>query len=179
MEVVSYQIESHDHITCVSDSWTVFAMSNDAPSLTEHVVGHSLWEFVSDGTTRQVYRGLLVRVRDGRTVTFSYRCDSPSLRRFMRMTMTPRAHDGVGFDSLTLRTEPRVAPMFMVHAAEQSDALVRVCSWCKRLAVANEWVEVEVAVERLGLFAGQPLIGITHGMCPGCFARIMGEGDAA
>jgi hypothetical protein len=179
MEVVSYWIEGHDEITWVSDSWAVFAMSNDAPSLTEHVVGHSLWEFVSDGATRQVYRDLLVRVRDGRTVTFSYRCDSPSLRRFMRMTMTPRAHDGVGFDSLTLGTEPRVAPTFLIHAGEQSDALLRVCSWCKRAAVADEWVEVEAAVERLGLFAGHSPFGITHGMCPECFARIMEEGDAA
>lgn len=179
MELVSYQIEAHDDITCVSDSWTVFAISNDAPNLTEHVVGHSLWEFVSDGTTRQVYRDLLARVRGGRTVTFSYRCDSPSLRRYMRMTMTPRAHNGVGFDSLTLRTESRTPPMFMVPAVEECDALLRVCSWCKRVAVADDWLEVEVAVERLGLFSNGSPVGITHGMCPACFARIMGEGDAA
>jgi hypothetical protein len=114
MEPVSYQIDSHDDVRSVSDSWTVFAVSNGASHLAAHVVGHSLWEFVSDVTTRQVYLDLLARVRGGRTVTFSYRCDSPSLRRFMRMTMTPRAQNWVGFDSLTLRTESRVPPMLAV-----------------------------------------------------------------
>src|SRR5450631_2450126 len=91
MEPVSYQIDGHDDIISVNSAWKAFARSNGAPHLAEQVVGRSLWEFVSDGTTRQVYRDLLVRVRGGRTVTFSYRCDSPSLRRYMRMTMTPGA----------------------------------------------------------------------------------------
>jgi hypothetical protein len=179
MEPVSYQIDSHDDVRRVSDSWAAFAVANGAPHLAADVVGHSLWEFVSDVTTRQVYQDLLVRVRGGRTVTFSYRCDSPSLRRFMQMTMTPRAQNGVGFDSLTLRTESRVPPMLAVPPTSQSNTLLRGCSWCKRVAVGDDWVEVELAVERLGLFGDGAPSAITHGMCPPCFARIMDEEDVA
>jgi hypothetical protein len=179
MEPLSYQIDGHDDITSVGDSWAAFAVSNGAPHLAAHVVGRSLWEFVSDATTRRVYRDLLVRVRGGRTVTFSYRCDSPSLRRFMQMTMTPRAHKGVGFDSLTLRTESRVPPLLAATPIGQSGTLLTACGWCNRMAVGDDWVEVESAVERLGLFGSSRLPAITHGMCPRCFARIRDELDVA
>ena len=37
MEPVSYQIDSHDDVRSVSDSWTVFAVSNGAPHVDAHV----------------------------------------------------------------------------------------------------------------------------------------------
>lgn len=179
MELISYQIDGHDEITAVSDSWTSFAASNAAADLTEQVVGHSMWDFVCGDTTRQVYRDLLTRVRDGRTVTFSYRCDSFALRRFMQMTMTPGPRNGVHFDSLILRIEPRVPPIFTGQVTGQIDPLLLVCSWCKLVAVGEEWDEVEVAIERLGLFAGSSPPAITHGMCPSCVTRILGDDHAA
>lgn len=109
-------------------------------------MGRSLWEFVGDVTTRQVYRDLLARVRGGRTVSFPYRCDSPSLRRFMRMTMMPGAGNSVAFEGVTLRAEPRVLPMSTGPADPPIDALVRMCSWCKRVAMVGEWVELQLAV---------------------------------
>jgi hypothetical protein len=93
--------------------------------------------------------------------------------------MTPRPRKGVQFDSLTLRTESRVPPMIMGPPTAQSDSLLRVCSWCKRVAVGEEWEEVEVAIEQLGLFGGCSPAAITHGMCPACVARILGESTAA
>lgn len=179
MDLISYHIDGHDEITAVSDSWTAFARSNGGADLADQVVGHSMWQFVCDDTTRQVYRDLLARVRDGRTVTFSYRCDSPALRRFMRMTMNQGPRTGVQFDSLTLRTESRVPPIVMAPASAQSDFLLRVCGWCKRVAVGAEWEEVEVAIEQLGLFGGRAPAAITHGMCPACVARVLGESVAA
>jgi hypothetical protein len=43
----------------------------------------------------------------------------------------------------------------------------------------HEWVEVEVAAARLGILTEHPPVGMTHGMCPECVARVMSEGDAA
>ena len=84
------------------------------------------------------------------------------------------------FDSQVVRTEPRVAPAVTISPAVRTGELLRVCGWCKRVAVAaDEWVEVEVAVERLGLLAHDPPVGVTHGMCPDCFTRVMEEVDVA
>jgi len=177
--LVSYQIDGRDRIETVSASWEPFATSNGGASAATEVVGHSLWDFVVDDTTRHVYRDLLDRVRSGRTVSFEYRCDSPALRRFMRMTMTPGSDGAVTFDSLTVRTEPRPEVPLLTRSDTAPGDLLRVCGWCKRVAVGDAWLEVEQAVNELGLLAGPPPAGITHGMCPACFSRVMAEADAA
>lgn len=175
---VTYHIDRLDVLTDVGHAWAEFATSNGAPKLAAGVVGRSMWEFVVDETTRQVYRDLLVRVRLGRAVRFEYRCDAPAARRFMQMTMAPRGQFGVSFDSLTLKTEAR--PEVPVGSgAAPGDGLLRVCSWCKRVDVAGEWDELEVAVSRLALFATSRAPTITHAMCPECLATMMKEIDGA
>lgn len=179
-DLLTYQIDRVDRITSVSGRWNQFADSNDGGTRATEVVGHSLWDFVVDETTRHVYRELIARVRGSRRLAFSFRCDSPTLRRFMRMTLSPGANGTVTFDSQIVKTEPREAPPVTISPDMATGDLLRMCGWCKRVAVAaDEWVEVEVAVERLGLMAEGPPVGVTHGMCPDCFTRVMREVDVA
>lgn len=179
-DLLTYQIDGVDRITSVSGSWDLFAAANDGGTRATDVVGHSLWEFVAHDTTRHVYRDLIARVRGGRRVAFSYRCDSPTRRRFMRMTLSPGSDGTVTFDSQVVRTEPREAPALTISPDAQTGELLRVCGWCKRVAVGDdEWVEVEIAVERLGLMTGHSTVAVTHGMCPECYTRVMAEVDVA
>jgi hypothetical protein len=175
LERLTYLVDRQDVIAGVSDAWAPFARENEAPELAD-VLGQSLWDHVSDDTTRQVYRDLLARVRRGHEVHFSYRCDAPALRRFMRMTMRAAPDHGVMFESVVERTEVRAASPLNGAPAESRGAIVRVCSWCRRVHVKETWQEVEVAVERLGLFAGGPAPALTHGMCEDCYARVMAAG---
>jgi hypothetical protein len=177
MEHLTYDVDGADVISAVSDSWARFAAENVAPQLGHDVVGHSLWGFISDLTTRRVYRDLMARAKCGEVVTFSFRCDSPCLRRFMRMTMTATDEGGVRFDSLTLRTEPRVAPALMPIDPVESETHLPSCSWCKRVAVGHRWEEVEMAVEHLGALGGGPMPTLTQAMCPECIERVMKESD--
>lgn len=174
-ERLTYRIDGRDVIAAVNDAWAPFAQANQAPQLTD-VVGQSVWDHVADDTTRQVYRDLIAGVRAGRIVTFTYRCDAPALRRFMRMTMLPEADGGVAFDSVIERAEPR-PPVALLDSTsgEPSAMVVRMCSWCKRAYVEGGWHEIEIAVERLGLFSGGPMPGLTHGMCEDCYARVTAE----
>jgi hypothetical protein len=169
-ERIRYQIDRHDAITSVSDSWASFARANGAPQLAEGVFGRSLWEFVSELTTEHLYRDLVRRVRAGRTITFPYRCDAPALRRFMQMTMTPGSEDSVTFDSVTLRTEQRAAVPVSHSPHLRTDLLLKMCSWCKRIDVEGDWEEIERAVARLGLFTGERVPALTHSICPDCIA---------
>jgi hypothetical protein len=174
--LLTYQIDSVDRIISVSSSWDAFAAANGGGIRATDVVGHSLWDFVVHDTTRQVYRDLIARVRSGRSVAFSFRCDSPTRRRFMRMTMRPGVNGTVTFDSQVLRTEPREAPAVTISPDTRTGDLLRICGWCKRVAVGDdEWVDVEIAVDRLGLMADRSPVGVTHGMCPECFTRVMEE----
>ena len=178
MSSVTYQLNAADEILSVGGDWAPFAQANEAPYLADGVIGRPLWDFVGGMTTRHVYRELLARVRAGRTVAFDYRCDSPDLRRFLRMTISPGSEGGVAFDSRTVRTEPRVPPLPSLVSGQGTEPGLRMCSWCKRVDLSQLWEELEIAVERLGLLTlGHPPL-ISHAMCPRCYVRIMEDSDA-
>lgn len=174
-EVIRYEIDAHDRLVSVRDAWAAFASANGAPHLASGVLGRSLWDFVSDDSTRDVYRRLIAQARTGRVVTFRYRCDAPAMRRYLKMTIRLRAGDMVEFESLTLKTEPRAAPFLPAAAQPSSGALLRICSWCSRIAVEHDWLEAEDAIDRLRLFDTPVAATITHGMCAECIKRMIGE----
>jgi hypothetical protein len=59
-----------------------------------------------------------------------------------------------------------------------------VCAWCERVRVGGSWLEGERA---LALIEPAHESQLTHGICPGCFDRVMrhaarqrgARGDAA
>lgn len=172
---VSYLIDKTDVIVSVGDSWSHFAEANGAVHLVTGVIGRPLWSFVTGLTTQHVYRELLSRVRRGQPATFTYRCDAPAVRRFMRMTMMPGEHGSVTFDSIVERTESRPPIITLASASHGADPGLRMCSWCKLVEVQESWVEIEIAVERLGLLTVSEPPLITHTMCPPCFARFTAD----
>ena len=94
------------------------------------------------------------------------------MRRWLELTMAPRAGGGIDFVSRQLRAEPRVPPFPFDRAPVDSATLLRMCSWCKNVQVAPAtWDSAEEAVRALGLFEQPVVPEITHGICPGCVER--------
>jgi len=169
---ITYQIDSDNRLTNLSGKWSVFAADNQAADLTEaFVVNKSLFVFISDESSRHLYKMLIERTRiDCQTLRFPFRCDAPDRRRFMEMEIFPLNHESIGFRSCILKEEPREPVALLDPVAVRSDELVKICSWRKRVQLDHsEWVEVEEAVARLGLFQANALPGLTHGMCPSCY----------
>lgn len=178
-----YRIDAGDIITAVNPDWDAFARENEGAHLTgEHVVGRDLWAFIGDFETAQIYRAVLARLRGGAVVPpLPFRCDSPALRRFMELHLRAVTDDGgVELEARLLRSEPREAVALLDPAAPRDDELLRMCSWCKRVAVTeSQWCEVEEAAQRLRLFERDRLPELTHAMCDRCFDDLHGadEGD--
>ena len=166
MHYISYDIGPDDIITAVGGEWELFALENGAPDLVS-VTGCYLWEFIAGLATREVYRELLVRVRRGDEVRFPFRCDGPDIIREMSMMMHPLESGAVRFESFLLATKPRMVRQRM-HAVEG----LRMCSWCKRVAIGDEWLYPEFAVEALAPFEAAADTAIAHGICPGCAAML-------
>jgi hypothetical protein len=128
---------------------------------------------VSDELTRHIYQQMLVEVRNGRSLSFDFRCDSPDRRRFLEMRMTPFANEGVQFETFTTCVEERSSQELYRRPAEFTDELVITCSWCKKIRTAeNVWYEVEQAVQILQLFELNPTPNLSHGMCEDCYDSI-------
>ena len=166
---VVFSIDRHDQIVAVNDTWTTFALANDAPDLVnERVLQRSIWDFIVDTTTRQLYGDLLLRVRRGIPARFPFRCDSPTARRHLEMRLTPKPDHTVRFESVVLASELRVQQPLWDRHVQRGEDLVRVCSWCKRVEMAGEWFNVEDAIGRLRLFERHAMPRLSHGICRDC-----------
>lgn len=102
-------------------------------------------------------------------------CDGPRMRRFLRITFAPAPFGGVAIETELVREEPRAVVHLLDRHADRGNGLLESCSWCERVKVLEEWMEIEEAVTRLQLFEDATLPVLTHGICEVCAARIQGE----
>ena len=173
-EATRYEVDAAGRISRVGGGWDAFARDNGAANLAAGaVVGRRLGDFITEPATRALYDSLLLRVRAGRRLTVPFRCDGPAVRRFMELAMEPGPEGSVRFEALLLSAEPRAPVALLDAAAPRSPEFLKVCAWCRMVEVAEEWREVEEAVEALGLFDARALPAITHGICPRCRAAVM------
>jgi hypothetical protein len=177
---LSYSIDAADCIEAVNESWTRFATANGGESvLPSNVVGSSLWRWISDASTRQVYKTLLKNARSGAPlVRFRFRCDAPRERRLLEMHISANRDASVDFETRLILSQPRDDVRLIAADAPRTDALISVCGWCMRVQVSpGQWIEVDRAVVMLELFQSERLPAITHGMCPECYDTMMAAAD--
>ena len=173
---VVYLVDEEDRITFLSDSFTRFAMDNDAPHLVgPTILGQRLWDHITEPTTAELYQAMLARVRqEGAALAVPIRCDGPHIIRKLSVEMWPMEADGVRFVSKPVELTPRQPNPVLDIRSERNDRLIRLCSWCKCVHVEGQgWMEADRAVHVLGLFQQMPLPRITHGICQNCAKGVL------
>ena len=172
-----YRVDAQDRILSANDEWFAFARENGARELDHStVIGQSLLGFLCNTETQHLFDILLKKVRvTGDTVSLSYRCDSPDCRRCMELELVPKRDAEVEFRSRIVQQEFR-EPVRMLEEVERSDELLKMCGWCKKIAMPDKrWVEVEEAVDALNLFAAVRVPKISHGICEECHSALLKE----
>jgi hypothetical protein len=174
-EALSYAIDEHDHLVRVDEGYYRFAEENGWNEAGASL-GRLLWDYVAGHEMRKLQRLLVRRVRDEvGDVTLPFRCDGPDLRREMDIRIVARPGGRVVLFSARLRAEEeRDLPQRLLDpAAPRSEEMLEMCGWCDRFEVDGEWVEVEEAARRLGLFDQAELPELSHGICPDCNAMLL------
>jgi hypothetical protein len=181
MQTYKYMVDRNDTVVRLSENWQAFADDNRGGPrcLPGNVIGSSLWGHICDWETKHLYEIVLERVREHHhRATFPFRCDSPDMRRFLTLSVTPLDEGSINFESKIIKTEARKPVALLDPQVKRSNEFLRICSMCKKIAVSGvEWVEAEVAVERLKLFQMAIMPQFTHGICPSCFSAAMEELD--
>lgn len=168
-----YTVDQQDVIKSVCPLWLAFARENGAPQLTrEEVLGRSLWDFIAGAETRQLYQTLLERVRASNASTVvPFRCDSPTLRRYMRLELTPEPDGSVQFDGVLERVEQTVPYNLLEQSYPRSVQMLTLCSCCKRILMENcGWLEIGAVADRLDLLHKSIAPKLRHSLCPDCLA---------
>ena len=173
-----YTIDSEDRLDSVNPAWLEFARENDAIELTaDGVVGRSLWEFIAGAETRYLYGLLFRRVRDEASeAAVPFRCDSPSIRRFMIWDLNADTQGGIELRGKLIRSEPREPVYLLDPTVPRTDDFLTICSWCRQVRLpTGRWQEADLAVAAMGLFMVPQLPQLTNETCPACEARIRAE----
>ena len=171
-EGVAYEIDARDRIVYVNDAWNHFAHANDGAELArDEVLNRSLWDFVSDPTTRELYRQVITRIRAGYEIKFNFRCDSPGCTRLLEMDVRPLGSH-VRFETRTIEVEPREDVALLDRRQPRSPAAVRMCAWCTRILAGDTWITFDEGIARLGLLEAAAVPQLTHGICPECYSQM-------
>jgi len=170
---IIYRVNAADQICFTNSQYDEFAVANDGDAAhSATVLNRPLWDFIGDPTTRHLYQQVIERVREGRSIRFSFRCDSPTCRRQSELTVVPVEGGCVEFRTHTISEEERPTPTLLQHHAGSSGQLLRMCAWCNLVEANGAWVEIEEAARRLQLFEHSRLPAITHGICEPCFVKM-------
>lgn len=168
-----YEIDRDDRMVRMSDNWDDFALSNGGRNIcTGDLLARPLMDYIAGDECRMIWRLLLAKVRKTRVpIALPYRCDGPSTRRFMEMTIRPLEREGIGFCSSIILEEKRPAVALLDAAAPRGEDRLLMCSWCNRGKSGNQWMEVDDLVRRENLFVHGTVPLMTHGMCEDCALR--------
>ena len=166
-----YRLDANDVLVEVDARWLAFARENGAMGLNrDAVLGRSIWEFIKGETVIAIYKAIHERVRrDADSAVFPFRCDSPNLRRYMRMTITPGRHGELLYETVMERAIPQ-RPLAMLDAQRPRSAQsLDVCSCCKRAMLEGiGWLDLEDVSFRLGLLEAASVPEVRHALCPRC-----------
>jgi hypothetical protein len=178
---MSYVLGPDDRIAAVDQAWNTFAASQGAGDLTgAQIVGKPLRACIADSNTHEIYALLFGAARKlQRSVAVPFRCDSPGLRRFMTLRADPLPDGSLRISTTLVRAEERPPVALLSPTAPRSDGVLKICGWCKRIPLSSgAWVEVEIALQELGLLEASEMPRLTHGVCPACAASLQAEIDA-
>ena len=176
---IIYRVNQSDEIVFVNQAWDRFSSTNGGEKVTSaEVLNRFLWEFITESTTQELYRQVLRRIRSGRSLQFNFRCDSPECRRLLEMHVYRAEGDTIEFRTHELSKEFREPPIILDSHAARSQEMLRACGWCKKVFVADAWVEAEEAVKQLRLFEQSLMPNMTHGICPPCYEIISEKIDS-
>lgn len=169
------------------DNWAEFAVANAAQEgpQASGLIGTNLFQYISGEEVIASYESCFDAIRSGRsrTVSFTYRCDAPDIRREMRMCLSGISVDAVPravlMQSLTLdeRERPPVS-LFDIANARASEAtlpLVTLCSYCHDVKQGDAWV----TAEHYYAHGGAERMRVSHGICPQCHGTKIPAWDAA
>lgn len=165
----SYTIHS------IGGDWNDFAHENNAPGLTsDSVIGHSLWDYISDPAVMHFYSGAVKAVLNyGKPISIPFRRAAPDWRRSMKLRLIRSSRELCEVICTTSAMEPRPWMELLDDTIERSDFWLPICSWCKPVGIDDSrWIEVEDAANELNDNVVWPLPKLVHVTYPECQTKL-------
>ena len=166
-------------------NWNRFCAESRTSDLgVDRVLGRSLFDFIEGEEVKATIHAVLDRLDRGDVAEWvmPYRCDTPRLKRNMRLSVSPIVEDGkvAGylFQSVMLDQETRPpVDLFEVDsmASRMADlkgrTFVLMCNWCQRVKLRDDPERPFVEGHEYYRRGGSPSVAVFHTICPDCRVR--------
>lgn len=167
-------LDQHDVITSVSmPEWDEFAWTNDGPEATaDKVIGRNLKSFVMGFMTLMWLESVLELARSKNVeIESTYRCDAPSEKRYMKMSISPQTHGQLYIVYQFLQTKPIMPPIHFNYAEAIDSLYMERCSICNRIRPNGVWCEPETAFQK-GLVRDSRSLPVNYTVCHECMFQL-------
>lgn len=175
---IQYRIDGTNRIQFINEAWFEFAAQNGAEELnSDYILGNLIWKFIAGKEVMQLYDLIFKAVRKThKDAVFSFRCDSPAYRRYLRLTVSPLPDEALMLSTEQIREVSRSPVPLLDLDTARGEEYLTICSWCIKARLPSEkWVELEEAVNHFDLLARKDFPKLTHGICPECVTKIKNE----
>ena len=164
-----YRVDEDDVIVDIGGLWDDFALGNDGPGILKaQVLGTKLYQHIKGETCRTYVWTMLDGVRKlEKPVVRSYRCDSPTCKRFMTMSVVPEPRNRLLLEHRLDSIQPFDRPLKFAYAPRNPRTKVTRCTMCNRLQVDGAWSEPEHVLTK----AAKPVTDATlviYSVCKDC-----------
>lgn len=137
--IYRYEIDETDRICDVDDQWLAFAVQNGAGELTrDAVVGQSVHRYMAGWSVCELYATLFGKLRQRRSsATFPFRCDSPDLKRYMQMEISPGTNGHLMLAGRMLHSIARPRIPLLDPKTRHNGEWQIICSLCRRIPLTK------------------------------------------
>lgn len=173
-EKIIYWLDQSRKIIDVSGPWDEFAVENNGrDALAGRVRGRLLWEFIKGDATRMWMDTLInLAVVTGRQVERLYRCDSPDLKRNMKMTIIPGYDTLIKIEHQLLSTERKHVSSRFHYSGDDLPGIRKRCSICGRINSPEGWSEPDREALDKGL-EGDISFRVIYTVCDDCSSDLV------
>lgn len=164
-------------VTQVTGDWSAFASANGAELRDEHIVGRSIWGFISGRKVQDLYRRIYDAVRRTKLgFTLPCRCDGVTAMRHIRVHVQPVGRtNSLHCTSRITREVARPPVRLLERMAGDERRGAAYCSWCNRVQTPIGWVLNRDAEDALGADAVEATPVLVPSVCERCSRLLDGS----
>lgn len=170
-----YEVDHENNIICLSANWDDRVLKQQTPELlSQEIMGKPLASFFLDQLTIMFVTSMLDSARlKQMSIKKPYRCDTPSLKRYMMMKVTPFDNDSVRVSHYLLKSIPwkyvthfRASREHQPVIAQPEQKVVR-CSLCNNVKHENDWITQDAFLTQNPKWIDQEIPTI-YSLCERC-----------
>lgn len=158
-----------DQIYVLDENNTIIETQNVEIS----VIGRNYFEFSYDNILIKILKNIFNEARKrGEIFSTFYRCDDDDYVKYFKLNVIPLKNGLLRLEHILTKKIKRIKSL---KDFDKSSKIYKMCAWCNKILHNNKFIEMEHAINEIGLFIDEGIPRFTHGICNDCKQKLENE----